>query len=97
MSTPIRPLHDCIVIKSQDPETKSAGGIVFPDTANQDKPLQGDVLAVGPGKCVDGKVQAIQVKVGDKVLFGKYAGTNVKLADKEYLIVRENDILGVIE
>jgi chaperonin GroES len=97
MATPkIIPLHDRLVVKQQDPETKTAGGIVIPDTADKDKPMQGEVLAVGPGRMVDGKVQSMQVKVGDKVLFGKYAGTNIKLDGSEFLVMREEDVMGVL-
>lgn len=97
MTTKIRPLSDRIVVQPQETESKSAGGIVIPDTADKDKPMQGSVVAVGEGKLVDGKIHPLQVKVGDKVLFGKYAGTNVKLDSKEMLIMREEDVLGVIE
>ncbi len=92
----IIPLHDRLVVKQHDPETKTAGGIVIPDTADKDKPMRGKVVAVGPGKYIDGKVQPLQVKVGDEILFGKYAGTNIKLDDKEYLVMREEDVMGVI-
>lgn len=93
----IRPLADRIVVEPKETESKSAGGIVIPDTADKDKPMQGTVLAVGNGKYIDGKLQPLQVKVGDKVLFGKYAGTNVKLTDKEFLVMREEDVMGVLE
>lgn len=93
----IRPLSDRIVVKPAEVETKSAGGIYIPDTADKDKPIQGTVIAVGSGKYIDGKHQPVQVKVGDNVLFGKYAGTNVKLDDQEVLIMREEDIMGVLE
>ena len=93
----IRPLHDRVIVKRIDEERKTASGIVIPDTAAE-KPDQGEVLAVGKGKKTDdGKLIQLDVKVGDKVLFGKYAGTEVKLDDEEYLIMREDDILGVIE
>ena len=95
--TKIRPLSDRVVVEPRELETKSAGGIVIPDTADKDKPVQGTVLAAGNGKYVDGKMQPLQVKVGDKVLFGKYSGTNVKLDDKELLVMREEDIMGVVE
>ena len=75
----IRPLSDRIVVEAKETESKTAGGIVIPDTADKDKPMRGTVIAIGNGKYVDGKFQPLQVKVGDKVLFGKYAGTNVKL------------------
>jgi chaperonin GroES len=95
----IRPLHDRVVIRRMEEERKSAGGIVLPDSATE-KPIQGEVLAVGPGKILDnGEVRHLQVKVGDKVLFGKYAGTEVKLSlgDKEVLVMREDDLMGIIE
>lgn len=93
----IRPLSDRVVVEPRELETKTAGGIVIPDSADKDKPIQGTVIAIGNGKYVDGKMQPLQVKVGDKVLFGKYSGTNVKLEDKEYLVMREEDIMGVVE
>lgn len=93
----IRPLSDRIVVEPKEVESKTAGGIVIPDTADKDKPMQGTVLAIGNGKYIDGKMQPLQVKVGDRVLFGKYAGTNIKLDDIEYLVMREEDVMGVIE
>lgn len=93
----IRPLSDRIVVEAKEAETKTAGGIYIPDTADKDKPMQGTVIAIGNGKYVDGKLQPLQVKVGDQILFGKYAGTNVKLSEKEYLVMREEDVMGVIE
>lgn len=93
----IRPLADRVVVEPREAETKSPGGIVIPDTADKDKPIQGTVVAVGTGKYVEGKLQPLQVKVGDKVLFGKYAGTNVKLENSELLVMREDDIMGVVE
>lgn len=93
----IRPLADRIVVEPQEMESKTAGGIFIPDTADKDKPMRGTVVAIGSGKIVDGKVQPLQVKVGDNVLFGKYAGTNVKLDEKEVLVMREEDVMGVIE
>jgi chaperonin GroES len=92
----ICPLYDRIVVEPMEAESKSAGGIVIPDTADKDKPMRGTVLAIGTGKYVDGKIHPLQVKVGDEILFGKYAGTNVKFADKEYLIMREEDVMGVL-
>jgi chaperonin GroES len=94
----IRPLSDRVLVKRLENEEKtSAGGIIIPDTAKE-KPQEGEVVAVGPGKTLeDGKVQAMNVKAGDRVLFGKYAGTEVKIDDQEYLIMREDDILGVLE
>lgn len=93
----IRPLSDRIVVEPSEVETKSAGGIVIPDTADKDKPMKGTVKAVGTGKYVDGKLQPLQVKVGDEILFGKYSGTNVKLNGTEYLVMREEDVMGVLE
>lgn len=93
----VRPLYDRLVVKAQEAESKTAGGIVIPDTADKDKPMRGKVIATGNGKYIEGKIQPLQVKVGDEVLFGKYAGTNFKLADEEYLVMREEDIMGVIE
>lgn len=93
----IKPLHDRVVIKRLDEERKSAGGIVIPDTATE-KPSRGEVIAIGPGKMLDdGKVIPMAVKQGDKVLFGKYAGTEVKLDGQEVIVMREDDIMGVIE
>jgi chaperonin GroES len=96
-ATKIRPLSDRIVVEAKETESKSAGGIVIPDTADKDKPMQGTVIAIGNGKLVDGKIHPVQVKVGEKILFGKYAGTTVKLDDKDYLVMREDDVMGVIE
>ena len=92
----LRPLHDRVIIKRLEAETKSAGGIVIPDSATE-KPIKGEVVAVGAGKILeDGKVRALAVKAGDKVLFGKYSGTEVKLDGTEYLVVKEDDILAVL-
>lgn len=91
------PLHDRVVVMPFEAETKTAGGIVIPDTADKDKPSKGTIECVGNGKYIDGKLLPLQVKQGDKVLFGKYAGTNVKLDGKEYLVMREEDILAIIE
>src|SRR3990167_8618800 len=93
----IRPLSDRIVVEPRELESKTAGGIVIPDTADKDKPIQGTVVAIGNGKYIDGKMQPLQVKVGDRILFGKYAGTNVKLEEAEYLVMREEDVMGVID
>jgi chaperonin GroES len=91
-----RPLHDRIVIKSIEADAKSAGGIIIPDTAKE-KPQQGEVVAVGPGgRDETGKLIPIDVKVGDRVLFGKWSGTEVKIDDDEYLIMKESDIMGVL-
>ncbi len=93
----IRPLHDRVLLKREEEERKTAGGIVIPDTATE-KPIRGEVIAVGPGKILDnGDVRALDVKKGDKVLFGKYAGTEVKVDGADYIVMREEDIMGVIE
>ncbi len=93
----IRPLHDRILVKRLEEEEKTKGGIIIPDTAKE-KPIEGEVVAVGNGKLLEnGEVKPLDVKVGDKVLFGKYAGTEVKIGGEEYLIMREDDILGIIE
>ncbi len=93
----LRPLHDRVIIKRLDAETKSAGGIVIPDTATE-KPIKGEVVAVGTGKILeDGKVRPLAVKAGDKVLFGKYSGTEVKVDGQELLVMREEDLMAVIE
>ena len=92
-----RPLHDRIVVKRIDAEEKSAGGIIIPDTAKE-KPSQGEVLAVGPGaRDESGKLVALDVKVGDIVLFGKWSGTEVKLDGEDLLIMKESDVMGIIE
>lgn len=91
----LQPLHDRVVIKRMEEEKKSAGGIVIPDTATE-KPIKGEVVAVGEGKPLDnGQVRKLKVKAGDKVLFGKYSGTEVKIEGIEYLVVREDDILAI--
>ncbi len=93
----IRPLHDRIVVRRVDEERTSAGGIVIPDAAAE-KPIRGDVIAVGNGKILDsGKVRSLDLKVGDQVLFGKYAGTEVKVDGEELLVMRESDVMGVFE
>jgi len=93
----IRPLHDRVLVRRLEDETTTAGGIVIPDNAKE-KPSRGEVLAVGNGKILDnGEVRALDVKVGDKVLFGKYAGTEVKVDGEELLVMREDDIMGIIE
>ncbi len=92
----IRPLHDRVVVRRLEEERKTAGGIVIPDSATE-KPIQGEVVAVGAGKHLDnGDVRALDVKVGDTVLFGKYAGTEVKLDGEELVVMREDDLMGVI-
>ena len=91
-----RPLHDRVVVKRVEEETKSKGGIIIPDTA-QEKPMQGEVLAVGPGaRDEKGEIQPLDVKVGDRILFGKWSGTEVKLDGEELLIMKESDIMGVL-
>jgi chaperonin GroES len=93
----IRPLHDRIIVERLEEETTTASGIIIPDSAKE-KPMQGNVIAVGKGKVTeDGKVLPLDVKVGDTVLFGKYSGTEVKIEGNEYLMMREDDVLGVIE
>ena len=93
----IRPLHDRVIVKRVEEEKKSAGGIVIPDTAAE-KPSQGEIVAVGPGKTDDnGKTVAMGVKVGDRVLFGKYSGQEFKLEGQDYLHMREDDIIGVLQ
>jgi chaperonin GroES len=93
----LRPLHDRVIIKRLEAETKSAGGIVIPDTATE-KPIRGEVVAVGSGKILeDGKVRPVGVKAGEKVLFGKYSGTEVKVDGEELLVMREEDLMAVIE
>lgn len=96
MSTKIRPLHDRVIVKRIEEEEKTKGGIIIPDTAKE-KPQEGRVISVGPGKHEDGKVIPLDVKAGDKILFGKYSGTEIKLNGEEHLILREDDILGIIE
>ena len=93
----LRPLHDRVIIKRLEAETKSAGGIVIPDTATE-KPIKGEVVAVGAGKILEnGNVRALAVKAGDKVLFGKYSGTEVKVDGDELLVMREEDLMAIIE
>jgi len=93
----IRPLHDRIIVERLEEEATTASGIIIPDSAKE-KPQQGNVIAVGKGKLTeDGKVLSLDVKVGDKVLFGKYSGTEVKIDGNEYLMMREDDVLGVVE
>ena len=92
-----RPLHDRVVVKRANNEAKSAGGIIIPDTAGE-KPQQGDVVAVGPGaRDETGKLVPLDIKKGDKVLFGKWSGTEVKIDGQELLIMKESDIMGVLE
>ncbi len=93
----IRPLHDRVVVRRMEEERTTAGGIVIPDSATE-KPIQGEVIAAGNGKILDnGTVRPLDVKVGDRVLFGKYSGTEVKIDGKDFLVMREDDIMGVVE
>lgn len=93
----IRPLHDRVVVRRTEEETKSSGGIVIPDSAAE-KPSQGEVLAVGPGKKLDdGTIQPMDVKIGDKILFGQYSGNTVKLDGEELMIMNESEIFGIVE
>jgi chaperonin GroES len=97
MSVKIRPLDDRILVKQNAAEEKTAGGIVLPDTAKE-KPQRGKVIAAGPGKMLnDGKRGKMEVKKGDEVFYGKYAGTEVEVDGEKYVIIRENDVLGIIE
>ena len=91
-----RPLHDRVVVRRVEEEAKTAGGIIIPDTA-QEKPSQGEVVAVGPGaRGDDGKIVALDVKVGDRVIFGKWSGTEVKIDGQDLLIMKESDIMGIV-
>jgi chaperonin GroES len=93
----LRPLHDRVIVKRLDQETKTSSGIIIPEAAAE-KPDQGEVLAVGNGKILeDGKVRALDVKVGDRVLFGKYAGQAVKVEGEELLVMREEDIMAIVQ
>ncbi|HQU15300.1 MAG: co-chaperone GroES [Chromatiales bacterium 21-64-14] len=93
----IRPLHDRVIVKRMEEERTSPGGIVIPDTAAE-KPIQGEVVAVGKGKLLEsGDIRPLDVKAGDRVLFGKYSGTEVKLNGQEVLVMREEDIMGIVE
>lgn len=97
MKTKFQPLHDRLLIKRTEEEEKTAGGIIIPDSAKE-KPIQGDVIAVGKGAVGDdGKVRKMDVKKGDRVLFSKYGGTEVKIDGEEYMIMRESDVMGVLE
>ena len=92
-----RPLHDRVVVRRIDAEEKTSGGIIIPDTAKE-KPMEGEIIAVGPGaRDEQGKIVALDVKAGDRILFGKWSGTEVKLDNEELLIMKESDIMGVIE
>ena len=93
----IRPLNDRLIVERTEEEQKTKSGIIIPDTAKE-KPLQGKVIAVGKGKLLDdGKALPLGVKAGDRILFGKYAGTEIKIEDREYLMMREEDVYGIIE
>jgi chaperonin GroES len=93
----IRPLHDRVIVKRVEEEEKTKGGIIIPDTAKE-KPIEGKVVAVGAGKILEnGKKLALEVKKGDRVLFGKYAGTDIKIDGEEHLIMREDDIIAIVE
>lgn len=93
----IRPLQDRLIVKRLEGEEKTKGGIIIPDAAKE-KPMEGEVISVGKGKVSeDGKVRPLDVKAGDRILFGKYAGTEIKIDGEEYLIMREDDVLGVLE
>ena len=93
----IRPLHDRVIVKRVEEEEKTKGGIIIPDTAKE-KPIEGKIIAVGEGKILEnGKKQPLEVKKGDKVLFGKYAGTDIKIEGEEHLIMREDDIIAIVE
>jgi chaperonin GroES len=93
----LRPLHDRVLIRRVEQEAKTTGGIIIPDTA-QEKPMEGDVIAVGPGaRGEDGKVHPLDVKAGDRVLFGKWSGTEVRLDGEELMIMKESDIMGLVE
>jgi len=93
----IRPLHDRVIVKRLESETRTAGGIVIPDSAAE-KPVQGKIVAVGKGKILeDGTVRPLDVKVGDKILFGKYSGTEVKVDGDELVVMREEDVMAIIE
>ena len=93
----VRPLHDRVLVKRFLEEEKSKGGIIIPDTAKE-KPIQGEIIAVGTGRVAeDGKVRPLEVKKGDKILFGKYSGTEIKIEGEDFLMMREEDILGIIQ
>ena len=92
-----RPLHDRVVVEALEAEAKTAGGVILPDTA-QEKPQEGKVISVGPGvRGDDGNISALDVKKGDRILFGKWSGTEVKMSSEEYLIMKESDIMGIIQ
>jgi chaperonin GroES len=92
-----RPLHDRVLVRRVEQEAKTTGGIIIPDTA-QEKPMEGEIIAVGPGaRGEDGKVQPLDVKTGDRVLFGKWSGTEIKIDGEELMIMKESDIMGLLE
>ena len=92
-----RPLHDRVLVRRVEQEAKTTGGIIIPDTA-QEKPMEGEIIAVGPGaRGEDGKVQPLEVKTGDRVLFGKWSGTEIKIDGEELMIMKESDIMGLLE
>ena len=92
-----RPLHDRVLLRRVEPEAKTTGGIIIPDTA-QEKPMEGEVIAVGPGaRGDDGKVHPLDVKTGDRVLFGKWSGTEVKIDGEELMIMKESDVMGIVD
>ena len=92
-----RPLHDRVLVRRLEGEEKTAGGIIIPDTAKE-KPMEGEVVAIGPGaRSEDGKLHPLDVKVGDRILFGKWSGTEVKIEGTDYLILKESDVMGVID
>ena len=92
-----RPLHDRVLVRRLEGEEKTVGGIIIPDTAKE-KPMEGEVVAVGPGaRSEDGKLHALDVKAGDRILFGKWSGTEVKIEGTDYLILKESDVMGIIE
>jgi chaperonin GroES len=96
MKMKVRPLHDRVIVKRVEEESKTKGGIIIPDTAKE-KPVEGEIIAVGNGKILEnGKVQPLEVKKGDRVLFGKYAGTEIKIDGEDRLIMREDDIIAII-
>ncbi|MDX8410410.1 MAG: co-chaperone GroES [Mariprofundaceae bacterium] len=97
MATKVRPLHDRVIVRRLDEEEKTSGGIIIPDSAKE-KPIQGEVIAAGKGKILEnGDVRPLDVKKGDRVIFSNYAGTDIKLDGEDYLMMREDDILGVVE
>jgi len=97
MKTKVRPLHDRVIVKRLEEQEKTKGGIIIPDTAKE-KPIEGKIIAVGAGKVMEnGKRMPLQVKEGDRILFGKYAGTDIKIEGEERLIMREDDIIAIVE